>query len=118
MLKNIQTKPYLKNHIEILHSTSNKLNCSECLKKFSGKLYLTSHIKLVHSKLENGQVFQINIILGNYDDAIKASSENKTRIKMVKTPKNVKQYSTQIDMKKDSFEISRYGTLQLKCKYV
>ena len=63
--KTFKQKPYLKNHIEILHSTSNKLNCSECLKKFSGKLYLTSHIKLVHSKLENGQVFQINIILGN-----------------------------------------------------
>ena len=30
----------------------------------------------------------------------------------------MKQYSTQIDMKKDSFEISRYGTLQLKCEDV
>ena len=45
--KTFKQKPYLKNHIEILHSTSNKLNFSECLKKFSGKLYLTSHIKLV-----------------------------------------------------------------------
>ena len=47
-----------------IHETTNK-DIDELNRKISGKLYLTSHIKLVHSKLENGQVFQINIILGN-----------------------------------------------------
>ena len=47
-----------------IHETTNK-DIDELNWKISGKLYLTSHIKLVDSKLENGQVFQINIILGN-----------------------------------------------------
>ena len=47
-----------------IHETTNK-DIDELNRKISGKLYLTSHIKLVHSKLENGQVFQINIILEN-----------------------------------------------------
>ena len=47
-----------------IHETTNK-DIDELNRKISGKLYLTSHIKLVHSKLENGLVFQINIILEN-----------------------------------------------------
>ena len=35
--KTFKQKPYLKNHIEILHSTSNKLNCSEYRLKVYGK---------------------------------------------------------------------------------